>query len=109
MSFAERSIQLGDYGARFVVTCIDLDGTVIDLTNMSNAYYVFKRPDGTVEADQEVQWANPNDPTDGRLHWDSPIDFFDVAGHWQWQVRVEFGTDMIFRSDIIRFLVKENL
>lgn len=96
-------IHVGDVGTALRTTIYD-DTTIVDISSATLTFY-FKKPGGTIVS--EVG-SLVTDGTDGRCQYVSEVGFFDVAGTWNFQVKVVLG-DYTWRTNIQEFKVHENI
>lgn len=98
-------IHIGDVGTRFIFTIVDCDGTVVDVSAVSNVTINFKKPDETLLS---VVGTLLTDGTDGKVYYDTIAGDINQAGYWKVQGKVTFPTGT-FYSDIHKFQVFSNL
>jgi hypothetical protein len=96
--------HVGDIGTPFVFTCVQEDGTVINLTAATEKVVTFVRPDGTT-FDRDLETVSA---AAGTARYITVEDDLDVHGTWKVQAFIE-TPDGEWRSDIERFTVHRNV
>lgn len=100
-------IHLSDIGTLFQLTLLN-NGAALDVSTASKKQIWFQKPNGVVLT-KSATFAT--DGTNGVLQYTAVADDLDVAGDWQMQAYVEFGTPATsgWHSEIVRFTVSPNL
>lgn len=98
-------LHVGDTNTAIVITVLDEDSLVVDLSSASSIVYTFLKPD---ETEVSVNGSLYTDGTDGKAKYVSLAGTFDQAGNWQLQLTITIGSGS-WHTDIIRFRVYPNL
>ena len=95
--------KIGDIGTKILITIVDQDSVVIDLSSSTAKNIRFRKPDGTTV----IKTATfETDGTDGKIYYISETDFWDLAGSWTYEGHVIFPTTEWTTSDEETITVK---
>lgn len=96
-------ISVGDVGTTLLDTVTDSSG-VVNLSTSTVRKFIFTKPDGT-EVEKNASFYT--DGIDGKLKYTTIIDDIDIAGMWQYVVKVTFTSGEWTTPTPIYFQVEE--
>lgn len=98
-------LHVGDVGTRLVVTLVDAQEEIVDISASTLKQYILKKPDGTISV---LNVTFVTDGSDGQLHFITTSTTFTIAGYYKLQVYLEEDTNS-WHTDKVTFRVWPNL
>lgn len=103
---AATTIQKDSINARFYAALKRPDTTIVDLTNLNVATFVFLSPTAVRKT---MTGSVYGDPTDGIVEYYTETGDLDEVGTWKTQVKLEFLDGSILYTTVDKFKVKDNI
>ncbi len=102
------AIHAQDIGTIFRLTVTDdeVPEVAIDVSAATTLEFLFQKPSGDVVTQTPVF---TTDGTDGQLQYTTVSGDLDETGQWKLQCRYAFAGGADRRTDVVTFVVKENL
>jgi len=93
-----RGLVVGEFGKAFVLTCVDDDGDVQNISAYTGTKALYMRPPNSGEKKVSVTLSFVTDGTDGKLTGSFAANDLSRAGDWDAQVELRIGTSAVAKS-----------
>lgn len=91
------NVVVGNFGTKIVLTMVDGDGTVVDVSSYTGTLTVtFTKPDSA--GTQAFTLTFNTDGTDGKLKFTPASGEIDTKGEWNGTVELKVGATVVARS-----------
>jgi hypothetical protein len=98
--------RINDVGTRFVIQLKRTDGSILDVSEATEKYIVFRKPNSAAGILKAASFTT--DGKDGKIQYITGSGDIDKLGYWQIQALVKFGS-ATWRSSTGKFVVYESI